>query len=90
MKEINGIKIEIIENERNAFDEEEFALLFTDYFHNYDYVVGDIAYSRLRLKGFYENTSKKVTSINNISNLKDYLENHCAYKCKYFIVKLIK
>ena len=36
----------------------------SDYFYDYDYIVGDIAYSKLRLKGFYD--EKTNTALNNI------------------------
>lgn len=82
----NGV-YELIKNYKDAFDEEEFLYRFTDYFYDYDYVVGDIAYSKLRLKGFYEATNKKVNKINNYKNLDKYLKNYCANDCKYFIIK---
>ncbi len=87
MIEVNEHKFEIIEDEKNCFDKEEFEKLFTDYFYDYDYIVGDIAYSKLRLKGFYDKSNKKVKSVNNIDNLKDYIDNYCAYGCKYFVLK---
>lgn len=87
MIEINEHKFEIIENEKDCFNQEEFENLFTDYFYDYDYIVGDIAYSKLRLKGFYDSKNKKVNSVNNIDNLKDYIDNYCAFGCKYFVLK---
>ena len=59
----------------------------TDYFNNFDYIVGDWSYSKLRLKGFYESNNKNVKDINNINNLDNYLNNYCAYGCKYFVLK---
>lgn len=85
--EVNNIKYEIIKNYKEAFDREEFISKCTDYFNDYDYVVGDIAYGKLRLKGFYDEKSKKVKKINNYKNLDNYLSNYCAKDCKYFIVK---
>lgn len=78
---------ELIINYREAFEEEDFINKCTDYFLDYDYIVGDIAYSKLRLKGFYDEKNKKVNKINNYKNLKKYLENNCAVDCKYFVVK---
>lgn len=43
----------------------EFTSHYTDFFSDYDYIVGDIAYGKLRLKGFYEETNKKAKNINN-------------------------
>lgn len=80
---------ELIKNHKDAFDEEEFTNKFTDFFYNYDYIVGDIAYSKLRLKGFYDEQNKKANKINNFKNVEAYLKNNCAVDCKYFILKKI-
>lgn len=88
--EVNNTKYELIKDYKEAFDKEEFLEKCTDYFYDYDYVVGDIAYGKLRLKGFYDEKSKKVNKINNFKNLDKYLEDYCAKDCKYFIVKKIK
>ena len=90
MIEVNNNKYEIIKNYKDAFNQEEFTNLYTEYFEEYDYVVGDIAYNKLRLKGFYDDNNKKVSSINNIANLNDYLKNNCANACRYFVDKKIK
>lgn len=87
---VDNIEYEIIENYRDSFDEEEFINKCTDYFYDFDYVVGDIAYDKLRLKGFYEDDNKKSTDINKISTLNKYLKEKCAYGCKYFVAKRIK
>lgn len=86
---VENIGYEIIKDYRNAFNEEEFVSKCTDYFFEYDYVVGDIAYDKLRLKGFYEDENKKSKKINKISGLDEYLKNKCAYGCKYFVAKKI-
>lgn len=86
---VENIGYEIIKDYRNAFNEEEFVSKCTDYFFEYDYVVGDIAYDKLRLKGFYEDENKKSKKINKISGLDEYLNNKCAYRCKYFVAKKI-
>lgn len=83
----NNYEYTLIKNYRDAFNEEEFLSKCTDYFIDYDYIVGDIAYSKLRLKGFYEASNKKVKKINNYDNLDDYLKTNCAVDCKYFILK---
>ena len=85
--EVNNKKYELITNYKDAFDKEEFLSKCTDYFYDYDYIVGDIAYGKLRLKGFYDEKSKKVKKINNFKNLDGYLKKYCANDCKYFVVK---
>lgn len=86
---VENIQYEIIKDYRDAFNEEEFISKCTDYFFDYDYVVGDIAYDKLRLKGFYEDDNKKSKDINKISKLDDYINKSCAYGCKYFVAKKI-
>lgn len=88
--EVENKKYELIKNYKDAFNEEEFLTKYTDYFYDYDYIVGDIAYGKLRLKGFYDEKNKKVNKINNFKNLEIYLKNNCATDCKYFIVKKCK
>ena len=89
MKKINveNMEYELIVNYKDAFDEELFLNRCTDYFYDYDYIVGDIAYSKLRLKGFYNEDNKKAKKINNYKYLEDYLKKNCAVDCKYFVLK---
>lgn len=86
---IDEITYEIIKDNRNAFTEESFKSRYTDYFYDYDYVVGDWAYDKLRLKGFYDDDNPKANDINKISTLDTYLEDRCAYGCKYFVAKKV-
>ena len=83
---INNNTYELIKNYRDAFDEEDFLSKFTDYFYDYDYIVGDIAYSKLRLKGFYDSSNKKVNKINNYKDVDKYLKEICANDCRHFIL----
>lgn len=87
VKLANGNEYEIIKNYRDAFNEEEFLSKCTDYFEVFDYVVGDIAYGKLRLKGFYDDENKKAKKINKYSGVSKYLKENCANDCRYFIVK---
>ena len=84
---INNNIYEEIKNYREAFNEEEFLSKFTDYFYDYDYIVGDIAYNTLRLKGFYKKNSPKVNKYNNYDNVEKYLKEYCAPECKYYIIE---
>ena len=84
---VNDIKYDVIKDVNDAVDEEQIKERLTDYFYEFDYVVGDWAYSKLRLKGFYNKDNKKVSKINNIANLDNYIENYCAYGCKYFVLE---
>lgn len=86
---INEIEYELIENYRDCFVLEEVKekLNDTDYFNNFDYILGDYSYEKLRLKGFYKKDNKNVTKVNNFDNVKDYIDNYCSYGCKYFILE---
>lgn len=86
---VDGITYEIIRDNKNGFKEEDFKNRYTDYFYDFDYIVGDWAYDKLRLKGFYDDSNPKAKKINKISTLDEYLNNNCAYGCKYFVAKKI-
>ena len=89
MIELENNKYELIKDSRNGYDLEALKEKFTDYFADYDYVVGDWAYGKLRLKGFNEKGSKNYKKLNDISMLDEYIEKYCAYGCKYFVLKKI-
>lgn len=84
---INDVKYEVINNVRSGLDEEILAEKITDYFDDYDYIVGDWAYGKLRLKGFYEQSNKNCKKYNDITGLNDYITNSCAYDCRWFELK---
>ena len=86
---IEDINYEIIKNYKSGYNKDEFINKCTDYFKEYDYIVGDWAYGKLRLKGFFEPNSKKCKSINNYENLDIYLKENCAFECAYFVAKRI-
>ena len=70
----------------NTIDINEYV---TDFYDNFDYIVGDWAYGKLRLKGFYKANNKFVKKHNNIDFVDDYIANNCAYGCKHFILEKI-
>lgn len=84
---IENNEYEIIKDYRDSFNKEDFINRYTDYFNPYDYIVGDYAYGKLRLKGFYDDKNPKSNKINKYSNVNKYIEDNCAYGCKYFIAK---
>ncbi len=77
----------IIKNENEAVIKEEIEKLYTDYFQDFDYLVGDWAYNHLRLKGFNNKDNPNFKDINDISKVDEYLKNYCAYGCHYFILE---
>lgn len=86
--EINGNNYELTDNYREAFDLEKVKESLTDYYNDFDYVVGDWSYNKLRLKGFFKNDNPNCKKYNNIDDLNEYLQSYCAYGCKWF--KMIK
>ncbi len=83
---INNQKYLIMKDVKDAIDEEEIAKRLTEYFLDFDYIVGDWAYGKLRLKGFNSKTNPNFKNINDIDKVEEYIKNYCAYGCKYFIL----
>ena len=86
---IRNQEYKLIKNYRDCFDLAEITekLNDVDYFDNYDYILGDYAYDKLRLKGFYKKENSEVKNINNYENIEKYIENYCSYGCKYYILE---
>ena len=84
---LNNIEYELIKDYKNAFDLNTVAEKFTDYFEDYDYVVGDYSYDKLRLKGFYNQKNKNLKSYNDYEKVDSYLKDFCSYECRYFILE---
>ena len=87
--EVENKKYKIIKDYRDAYDEEMFKEKYTSFFEEYDYIVGDIAYSKLRLKGFCKKDNKLFNKINDYQNVDKYIKENCAYGCRYFILEKI-
>ena len=68
---INNKTYEVIKNEKDAIDEEVLKEAITEYFENFDFIVGDWAYGKLRLKGFNDKSNKNFKPINDIKNVLD-------------------
>ena len=83
---VNEKEYEVIEG-KDAIDIELLKEKITDYFDDFDYILGDYAYSKLRLKGFNEKNNKNFKPMNDYSKVHDYIKNNCAYGCKYFILR---
>ena len=74
---INEKEYEVVENDNDCLNEEELAEKLTDYFDDFDYIFGDYAYDKLRLKGYYDSKNKKANKINDIKTNKEYKEKYC-------------
>ena len=87
---INDIEYEIIRNDKDCINKKELEEKITDYFDEYDYIMGDFAYDKVRLKGYYNSDNKMAKKINDIKYLDDYIENYCSYGARIFLLKKIK
>ena len=83
----NEINYKLVTDYKDAFDNEQVLAKATDYFNEYDYIVGDWSYGSLRLKGFCKKENKLFNKINDFNKLEEYLKNNCAYGCKYFVLE---
>ena len=57
---INKKEYELVRNDGDCFDEDVVLERITDYFYDYDYIFGDYAYEKVRLKGYYDSNNKKA------------------------------
>ena len=87
---INEKEYEVVENDNDCINEEELSEKLTDYFDDYDYIFGDYAYEKLRLKGYYDSKNKKANKINEIKTNKEYKEKYCSYGARTFLLKKIR
>ncbi|AMV59882.1 Hypothetical DUF1027 domain protein [Pediococcus damnosus] len=84
---INGHQYQLVSNERDAFDREQLAERFSPVLSKYDYIVADIGYEQLRLKGFYSDGDRNAKDNEKQSAIQDYLLEFCNFGCAYFILK---
>lgn len=83
---INNVDFEVEKNVGDAIDAEEISKCMTEYFDTFDYVFGDYAYGKLRLKGFNKKENKNCKPYNDIANLEEYIEKYCAFGCRHFLL----
>lgn len=86
---INNKEYELIKDKNEIFNLEEVESLVTEYFDDFDYILGDMSYGKIRLKGFNDKKNKNYKKINAIEMLDEYLEKYCAYNAKYFLLKKV-
>lgn len=81
---------ELVEENRSGWNLEAFKERYSDILDKYDYIVGDWGYGQLRLRGFYDNTNRKVPFEQKIATLDEYLQEFCNFGCPYFVIKKVK
>ena len=87
---INKKEYELVRNDMDCFNETEVIEKITDYFDDYDYIFGDYAYEKVRLKGYYDSKNKKAKKISDIKYMDNYIKDYCSYGAKIFLLKKIK
>lgn len=80
---------QLIENYKDGFDLEQLENRYSEYLLKYDYIVGDIAYQKLRLRGFFDDHRKGVPIDMKISHLEDYLVEFCSFGSPYFVLERV-
>lgn len=83
---IDGHKYQLVENYHEGFQVDKLRERFSPILTKFDYIVGDMGYDQLRLRGFYDD-KRKVQPSQKISHLQDYLYEYCNFGCAYFILK---
>lgn len=80
----------LVEENRNGWNQDVFKERYSDVLDKYDYIVGDWGYGQLRLRGFYENSNRKVPFEQKIATLDEYLQEYCNFGCAYFVLRRVK
>ncbi len=86
----NEIAYTLEKDDNNIFDYEEMSTRITSYFNDYDYILGDMSYNKIRLKGFCDKKNKIYRKINDINTLDNYLKEYCSYGCSWFLLKKVQ
>ena len=86
---IDHMNFELVENYRDAFNEEIFIEKYSELLNKYDYIVGDVGYEKLRLAGFYRNGKRKVEPDKRGNAIEEYLNEYCNFGCAYFILRKV-
>ena len=84
---IDNREYKLIEDYKSGFDLDAITSRLTDYFHHFDYIVGDWSYGKLRLKGFCKKENKNYRELNDFNKKEQYINDSCAYDCKYFVLE---
>lgn len=84
---VNQHYFHIIENHKDAFNQEMFEGRYSEILDRYPYIVGDIGFEQLRLKGFFDDKKKGADISKRFSSIQDYLLEYCNFGCAYFVLK---
>ena len=84
---INERSYRLVEDYREAYNQQKMAARFSDLLEKYDFLVGDIAADQLRLRGFYKDGTAGIARSNQISALQDYLYEEVNFGAPYFVLE---
>lgn len=84
--QINDTTYKLVMDYREGFDSEALKKLYDPFFEKYDFIVGDWGHEKLRLRGFYQLNTPKVSKDQQIDFLDDYLKEYCNFGCAYFVL----
>lgn len=87
---INKEKYRIVNDYRDGLDLELLEERYSEFLEKYDFLVGDMSYGKLRLRGFYRDDVKKIPIDMRISYLEDYLLEYCSFGCAYFVLENVE
>ncbi|AYF92728.1 YutD family protein [Apilactobacillus bombintestini] len=82
---INGHDYEIMDNQNDCFNLDDFSRQYNPIFSRYSYIVGDYGYGVLRLKGFSEDGTHTPLQ-NQFSAINDYLYEYANMGADYFVL----
>lgn len=84
---INERSYRLVEDYREAYNQQKMAARFSEFLEKYDFLVGDIAADQLRLRGFYKDGTAGIARSNQISALQDYLYDEVNFGAPYFVLE---
>lgn len=87
---IDEREYKLLMNYQDGFNIEQLNERYSDVLDKYDYIVGDIGFEQLRLKGFFDDYRKKVAYDQKIGTLEDYLYEYCNFGCAYFVIERLE
>ena len=76
----------LVKDYREGFNFDAFYERYQEYFEKFDFIVGDWAHGKLRLRGFYQLYQRRVPKDQTIDYLEDYLREFCNFECAYFVL----
>lgn len=84
---IDDCAYRVVTNYRDAFNVELLGERYSDVLNRYEYIVGDMGFEQLRLRGFFSDDHQNMPAEQRIGSLEDYLYEYCNFGCPYFVLE---